>query len=192
MAIEIIRWEHLVATRWKNGGGTAVDITTASAVTAPDGFDWRINVATITRSGPFSHYPDIDRDLRVLEGGPVELLVDGCSPRTLAAGQSGYRFAGDVPTFARLIGEQCRVFNVLTRRNTYESQVRDLDVTRPATIAPAGNVLVGLVRAGSASVLVGSEPQQLGPLDSFVTDELVQLGTETGGRLILVELATTR
>ena len=155
MVVEIVRWDALVETPWKNGGGMAVDIamSPSSGTGGPgDPFDWRINVATIARSGPFSDYPETDRDFRVLDGGPVELAVDGRPARLLNPGEGVLRFPGDVPTVAKLAGRPCRAFNVLTRRGRFMPVVRAIDIPGPLSVPTPGSTLVGFVVAGRIGV----------------------------------------
>ena len=193
MAVEIVRWDALVETPWKNGGGMAVDIAMSPGSDASDPrtpFGWRINVATIARSGAFSDYPEIDRDIRVLDGGPVELAVDGQPACLLHPGEEAFRFPGDVPTFARLPGRPCRAFNVLTRRGRFRSDVRAVDIPA-ALVVPVpvpGATLVGFVVDGSIEVEGDTEPARLGPFDAFVASHQVAVSGSAGGRLIFVDL----
>ncbi len=193
MSFRIIRWASLSETPWKNGGGTAVDIAGAPESGSWDDFDWRVNVATIARSGPFSDYPEVDRDFRVLDGGGVELAVEGSSHRTLLAGGVAYRFPGDRPTLARLVdeAEPCRAFNVLMRRGRITADVRELVIGRAQTLRPTGNLLVGIVRSGSIGVGSGVTLERLGALDAFVTTESVEVEVAPYGeaRLLLVQIA---
>lgn len=189
MMIRIIRWATLSATLWKNGGGTAVDIAMSPNTGSGEAVDWRINVATIARSGPFSGYPEIDRDFRVLDGGPVELAVAGRQARLLHAGGEAYVFPGDVPTNAQLLGEPCRVFNVLTRRGAYTASVRSVDVDRTMVVTARGSTFVGFLLAGTVEIDVEGAPVRLGPFDAFVASSLVSVSSQRGGRAIVVDLS---
>lgn len=191
MAINIVRWATLRPASWKNGGGTAVDILTAPPGASVEDFDWRVNVATVARSGPFSDYPGVDRDFRVLDGGDVELAVEGSSRRTLLAGGAAYRFPGDRPTFAQLVdeAEPCRAFNVLTRRGRITRDVCELVIGSPRTLWPTGTVLVGIVQCGSIGVGPDATPERLGTLDAFVTSESVEVEPFSEARLLLVQIA---
>lgn len=193
MRLRIVRWASLTPTPWKNGGGTAVDIAGQQEPGAAEGFDWRINIATIARSGPFSDFPGIDRDFRVLDGGRVELAVEGDPPRQLMAEGPEYQFPGDRPTYARLIRDDqpCRSFNVLTRRSVFASEVREVVLERPAVLLPEGETLVGVVRSGTIDVELGADLHRLGPLDAFVTSEQVPAHTTGEASLFLVHLIGT-
>ncbi len=71
---------------WKNGGG----VTTEVAISPPDAtvsdFDWRISMAKVPASGPFSAFANIERVLAVLDGemlltiGNDSADVDGSRP----------------------------------------------------------------------------------------------------------------
>jgi len=191
LGIMIIRWASLTATPWKNGGGTAIDIAGSPTSASLDDFDWWVNVATIARSGPFSDYPGVDRDFRVLDGGGVDLHVEGSPPRTISAVDAGFRFPGDRPTIARLIDDAnpCRAFNVLTRRGRFESHVSERVVEQPETLRSGGTVLVGVVRGGTVGVGNGSYMERLGELDAFIVPESVALEPDGEARLLLVDLS---
>ena len=189
--LRIVRWDALVETPWKNGGGMAVDIAMSpgSGAGRPgDPCDWRINVATIARSGPFSDYPETDRDFRVLDGGPVELSVDGQPARLLHPCEGALRFPGDVPTVARLPGRPCRAFNVLTRRGRFRPVVSAIDIPGPLVVSTPGSTLVGFVVAGRIEVEGDMELAALGPFDAFVASHRVSITGSAGGRVILVDL----
>ncbi len=189
MATRIIRWDSLTPVGWKNGGGVAASIAMAPPTASHDDFEWWVNVATISRSGPFSHFPGVDRDFRVLDGGPVELAVAGRPRRVAVADGVAYRFPGDIATIAHLVGEPGQVLNILTRRDRCTVDVRELELTGDTTAGSAGHIMVGFVRTGSCSVRADDEWGTLGPFDTFVADEPAQLQTDTGARLILAEFA---
>lgn len=192
MSIRIVRWESLSATPWKNGGGTAVDLVVSPEDASVDDFEWRINIATIARSGPFSNYPEIDRDFRVLDGGELELDVDG-TRQLLVAGGASCRFPGDRPTYARLLDESipCRAFNVLTRRGLFTCDVSELVIGMTEHLDPGTDVLAGIVRSGSVEVTMGTEPERLGSLDTFVAFEPVTLQADAQATVLLVRISTT-
>jgi environmental stress-induced protein Ves len=53
--------------RWKNGGGTTTQI-----LVEPQGaarLAWRVSVADVAASGPFSSFPGYERHIVVIEGG---------------------------------------------------------------------------------------------------------------------------
>ena len=190
MGLMIVRWASLTPTSWKNGGGTAVDIAGQPEPGMTEGFDWRVNIATINRSGPFSDFPGIDRDFRLLDGGALELTVEGERSRLLKPGGVAYRFPGDRPTFARLVDEArpCRAFNVLTRRGGFESRVRERAVDGALALKPEGDLLVGVLRSGELTIGKGTTSERLGPLDAFVASKSVSVGPSSRAVLFLADL----
>jgi len=189
VALKIVRWESLTPTPWKNGGGTAVDIAGQPEPMTNEGLDWRVNIATIARSGPFSNFPGIDRDFRVLDGGGVELAVEGQPPRLLMADGPGYRFPGDRPTYARLLRDDqpCRAFNVLTRRGVFVSEVKEVVIERDEVFRPEVGAFI-VVRSGTLEVEFGADLHRLGLLDAFVTSERVSVHTTDEVELFLVNV----
>ena len=81
--------ECLRAAPWKNGGGSTTEIAIAPLGAGFDDFDWRISLATITASGPFSSFPGIDRSLMLVDGDSVQLTLDGTRKVLLNAAQHG-------------------------------------------------------------------------------------------------------
>ena len=72
----------LSASPWKNGGGSTREIVCRPPGAGMDGFDWRVSVATIARSGPFSVFTGVDR---VIVLGAEGLLADGPPQSVLGA-----------------------------------------------------------------------------------------------------------
>ena len=59
----LIPYAGLEPAPWKNGGGSTTEIAIAPLGATVDKFDWRISLATIANSGPFSVFPGVDRTL---------------------------------------------------------------------------------------------------------------------------------
>ena len=57
---QLIQYASLRPAPWKNGGGSTTEIAVWPNGAGLDEFDWRISLATITQSGPFSFFPGID------------------------------------------------------------------------------------------------------------------------------------
>jgi environmental stress-induced protein Ves len=107
--VEIIRAADYAEQRWKNDGGVTHEVA-ADAETPPA---WRISVATIERSGPFSDFRGYDRTIVALDGS-VTLTVDGASvPLTQ---YEPYEFRGE-STVDCAVAAVSRDFNVMTMRN---------------------------------------------------------------------------
>ena len=60
---------------WKNGGGSTREIACWPQGADMDSFGWRVSIATIAQAGPFSAFPGINRQIMLLAGDGVQLLV---------------------------------------------------------------------------------------------------------------------
>lgn len=137
----------LPAQPWKNGGGVTREVLCLPAGSGFERFDWRVSIAHIARSGPFSAFPGIDRVITLLEGGGVHLRSpDGAIDHRLATPLAPFAFAGEAQVHGELLGADCHDFNVMTRRAACSAQVQ---VLRAASRLPAcGQGLLLAVRGG--------------------------------------------
>ena len=102
---------------WKNGGGTTTEIYIHPEGAGWDAFDWRVGIADITQSGPFSSFPGIDRSIMLLEcprGSGMRLTIDD---RDVELPLHRFvDFSGEATTHGTLLGAPVRDFNVMSRR----------------------------------------------------------------------------
>ncbi len=70
---QVLQPADYVRKPWKNGGGVALDLHVEPAGAGMDAFDWRASIALVQRSGPFSHFPGVDRTIVLLEGTGMRL-----------------------------------------------------------------------------------------------------------------------
>ena len=121
------RRDDLVAQPWKNGGGVTREIVSWPPGSTMDHFDWRISIAHIASSGPFSVFPGVDRVITLLQGAGVALkAVDGSVNHHLDQPLQPFAFKGEVPMQADLLGPDCHDFNVMTRRSACAASVQVL------------------------------------------------------------------
>jgi environmental stress-induced protein Ves len=153
---------------WKNGGGTTTEIVVSPDGAGLDDFDWRISMARVETSGPFSSFAGIDRTLSVLEGEGIVLDIAGRPPARLTGASAPLSFPGDVPTGATLIGGPITDLNVMTRRGRISHTVERLSVSGDINIEPAGETTLVLPVEG-ATIHAGTTAR-LGPLDTLILD----------------------
>ncbi len=143
-------------TAWKNGGGSTREIACWPPGAGIDAFDWRVSIATIAASGPFSVFGGVDRTIMLLDGDGVRLQAEGIDHR-LDARNVPFAFSGDLPLACTLLGGASSDFNVMSRRQRIRADVRVLSAAGLLDAAPAG-VLLGLRghwRAGGRVVAGG-------------------------------------
>lgn len=112
---QLIQYASLHPAPWKNGGGSTTEIAIAPKGAGLDDFDWRISLATISQSGPFSVFAGIDRTLALVDGGGV-LLDFGGENFVLGENDPVIEFPGEAAVHATVIDGVTTDFNVMTRR----------------------------------------------------------------------------
>lgn len=130
--VKLFSLADLAVEPWKNGGGLTRTIASLNSRDGLAAFDWRVSVAEITDSGPFSVFPDVDRTAVVLENGPLKLCdtyVQGqvAPPHYLAPALVPTEFPGDTELFADICGHPITCLNVMTRRGVAQARVEVLE-----------------------------------------------------------------
>ncbi|TPM39426.1 HutD family protein [Mesorhizobium sp. B2-3-4] len=165
--MRILRAADYRVMPWKNGGGTTTEISVSPDGAGLDDFDWRVSMARVEGSGPFSSFAGIDRTLSVLEGEGIVLDVSGQPPERLTAARPPFSFPADQPTSAALIAGPITDLNVMTRRGRMLHQVERLVISRPMDIAVNARSTLILCHKGEA-VFPAAGPARLGPLDALL------------------------
>lgn len=117
---------------WKDGGGVTTELAIdppGATVTGP--FRWRLSMAKVERSGPFSCFPGMDRSLAVIEGA-MEVEVDGARHR-LALGSEVLRFPGDAPASGTVTEGPVLDFNLISDRSRVRHRLERLRIG-PGTV----------------------------------------------------------
>src|SRR6266849_6700296 len=102
MTWKLIAANSLRPTPWKNGGGTTKEVLKFPLSSTIETFDWRISIAAVTASGPFSQFPDIDRTMIVADGEGIG-LDDKKKRITLVQTDEPFSFPGEVPYYGVLV-----------------------------------------------------------------------------------------
>ena len=99
MTWQLIRLADAVASPWRNGGGVTRELAAWPAGSAD--WTWRISVAEVATSGPFSRFEGVQRWFAVLSGNGVSLQMPGAEHRLTAASEP-LEFDGAVAVDCRL------------------------------------------------------------------------------------------
>lgn len=135
----IIRLDQRQPMPWRNGGGSMRDLLLSpSSAGATWEFDWRfrISVASIDRSGPFSAFPGIDRWFALLSGDGLALEFADREVR-LAPGDPPLFFDGGLAPYCRLLGGPAQALNLMVRAGSTGS-IEQLRTNRPWQVNPSG------------------------------------------------------
>ncbi|MEP6884599.1 MAG: HutD family protein [Gammaproteobacteria bacterium] len=109
--LKIIRWASFMASPWKNGGGI-----THEAIRVPangEVFRWRVSVAHIDTSGPFSQFAAHERKMVLLKGTGIELrFADGVRKSLRQVGEL-MEFDGANAAHCELLNGPCVDLNLM-------------------------------------------------------------------------------
>ncbi|AYQ26985.1 MULTISPECIES: HutD family protein [unclassified Polaromonas] len=154
----VVRLADIPATPWRNGGGV-----TRELAMWPDAGDWawRMSVADVDKSGPFSKFEGIERWFAVLEGAGVQLDVAGV-PHRVTAADAPLFFDGAAATGCELIDGKTRDFNLMVRRGSEPSRMVRVQGRFSETLHAMKTIAV-YAYGSSATVLFDEEVLQLEP-----------------------------
>jgi hypothetical protein len=105
--VQIVRQSSFVATPWKNGGGITHEAIRVPASGEP--FLWRVSVAHIAASGPFSDFAGYNRKMVLLRGAGVALNFANGEQRELRRIGDLVEFDGALATHCELLGVPVRI-----------------------------------------------------------------------------------
>ena len=127
------------AMPWRNGAGITHEIAREPA--HGESFAWRLSLASLQASGPFSVYPGYQRCVALVAGRGFRLHVAGAGTRLLTARGEHALFAGAADTRCELLDGPCTDLSLM--------------VHEPGTIAGVTRLLVS--SAQSLEVPAGKE-----------------------------------
>lgn len=118
MTWRTIHLADVPATPWRNGGGLTREL---AAWPAEGAWRWRMSVAEVTASGPFSRFEGITRWFAVLKGAGVALTVRtpsdsddaGACEHRLTTTDPALCFDGGANTYCALLGGPTQDFNLM-------------------------------------------------------------------------------
>lgn len=96
---------------WKNGLGSTLEVARSQGE-GLENFEWRISIADVKNAGSFSHFPNKQRVLGVLEGRGLALKIDGRDPINILEKQF-IAFHGEQDVHAELLENEIRDFNLI-------------------------------------------------------------------------------
>ncbi len=125
----IVRADGLVATRWQNDGGWTREIHREPAVGDPVRTAWRLSLATIDRTGPFSVLPGVRRHFLLASRTSLTLSIDGVVRDLRHA--DGAVFNGDAAVHVEALSGTCLALNLMTGSGV-EGRFEVADLAGPA------------------------------------------------------------
>lgn len=112
--MHIVRRSSFTANPWRNGGGITHEAIRVPA--AGKAFRWRVSVAQIDSSGPFSNFADYNRIMVLLRGGGLRLEFGQGEPVILRKVGDLAEFDGAMSTECELLAGPCTDLNVMVSK----------------------------------------------------------------------------
>lgn len=146
MTVVIVEYAALPPRSWKNGRGvTRILFDDADAT---DAWTWRISIAEITGTQPYSAYPGVHRGQVALGPGAVDLVINGRN--TVLAVDEVIEFDGEDEVTATPREAGFLDLNVMTLRDTWDSTVQ---VTDAPTLSAGPGGPTALIALDDSSTL---------------------------------------
>ena len=170
MSWQLVHLADVPPTPWKNGGGT-----TRELVAWPNAADWvwRLSVAEVASSGPFSIFEGVQRWFAVLAGAGVRLHLQapgGAQTHDLTVRSAPLCFDGAVPVQCDLLVGPTQDFNLMLRQGKATGLVQRITGSFQVVLNAPKIIAVCAYSAG-ATVEYGTEILQL-PLGSLAWQAL--------------------
>lgn len=163
----LIRYADHTEMSWKNGAGRTREI-----IREDDGAEllWRLSLATVTKGGPFSLFPGLDRIIVLIEGQSMTLHFEDGETVSLSP-VVPRRFSCDRPLHAHLPNsQQCRDLNLLFRKGDVDAQAQSIKLSGSLQLGwPEVDVAICFAIDGIVLVSAANEsPNLVCPGDTFI------------------------
>lgn len=135
---------------WKNGGGSTAEIARHPEGSAP--FVWRISIAEVAASGPFSRFDGYDRHILMLKGNGMKLDAGAHGILQLNAPFMPQSFSGEWEINGVLNDGPVQDFNLMIARQSATGilQSQKAEVGHVFTCPPQSTLLVHQVETGDS------------------------------------------
>lgn len=166
--------DHHVKRPWKNGGGTMVDLAVdgdPEGVVEGDRWRWRVGLADIDASGPFSDFSGYRRTIMLAGGKGFTLDFDQAPSERLDVPCRPFTFEGGWTTDCRLIDGPAKAFNLLWDPRRVDASLDVLAFHGPsAAPPPVADVALWHGLEGRADFDIGGRCFTVGPGDTLRID----------------------
>jgi uncharacterized protein len=187
-----VRRSAFVAAPWKNGGGITHEAMRVPA--SGDTFRWRVSVAHIDASGPFSEFAAYRRTMVLLRGAGIELRFGDGGRKALRHVGKLVEFDGAVPVYCELLNGPCVDLNLMVcKPGRAGACVERIQEPLALRAAPEEAMLIFPIDVGVALDIEGGETAALEPWDLAVLSHGdARLAARESGTSASVFVATLR
>ncbi|MGV3575310.1 MAG: HutD family protein [Devosia sp.] len=163
--MRLLRYKDLPITPWKNGGGVTREIVSARDDGGGADFLWRVSIATISASGPFSRFDNVDRTIAVLSGNGIR-LNHPAGTIALTTSAPPYVFAGETPISADIIEGETTDLNAMSLRHRFRHEMQRHLVSQETTIRTTAHQTV-IVFGGPMTISHSGEAHAVVSFDAM-------------------------
>jgi environmental stress-induced protein Ves len=155
---------------WKNGLGVTREVAIDPPETAMSeaAFRWRLSIADVAQSGPFSTFPGVDRTIMVIKGNGMVLSVAGRPPQRIDRCFAPYEFPGDAATECELIDGPIQDFNLMVNRALLSARTEVRKLSQGEDIPLIGGFCILYLLAGDAQLRLGASEERGSAGDTFL------------------------
>jgi len=144
---------------WKNGRGTTLEIA-SDARHLDQPWTWRLSIADVPASGPFSRFPDCERLILCIDGEGMQLVAGSAPSVRVPHSGAALRFSGDVETHGELVGGPVRDANLMVVRARWNAALSRIGSGESAL--EGADITLVHVLAGHAFAVIGTVAQPIG------------------------------
>lgn len=134
--VNIVRFAAITPTPWKNGLGTTTQLAIHPPGATTEDFEWRVSIARLDASAPFSAFAGIERCLAVLQGEMT--LVRSQGSHILTPASHPVCFDGSEAVEGRVGRGPVLDLNVMYKVSQWRATMRRLRLTADTTLSANG------------------------------------------------------
>ena len=144
-APRLVRYADTPEIAWKNGGGVTRQLAIHPPQATAAEFEWRVSIARLDESAPFSEFAGIERCLAVLQG-ELRLSRAGTEPQTLHERSAPITFAGDTPSHGEVLRGPVLDLNLMYQATRWRASMSRLDLAGGSVRVLPSCILCSLAR----------------------------------------------
>ena len=144
---------------WKNGGGTTTELAVHPASGRPL---WRVSIADVASSGPFSDFSGYERTLMLLQGEGMRLAFDAAPAALVDRVHQAVSFDGAWKCHCELLGGPVRDLNLMVDRTAARGAIELVTGSEARTRVVTAHWSLFLPLAGRAAIGLEGAAHALG------------------------------
>jgi environmental stress-induced protein Ves len=191
VTVRLLRAADRIAVPWKNGGGITREICRSPGAEGSGPFDWRISIAEVSESGPFSRFVSYRRLIALIAGRGMELHSASSHPIVLIP-RTVHAFDGEDEVTGILPSGPVSDLNVIFRQHLIQASLRFSEGAERWDARSGTEVILINVQEETLSCIAGGETIQLAPLDAISAAAGASVSREPGGTCAVVQLDSLR